>query len=422
MDPICNQPTIAPTNTCMSYFSGGVGAEDYDTLKVNYGATLGAASTATLTVAGTTLPLNSINFLNTVLDFTTTGSNNSTCQLDPELNVPLGGSGSGGECYLNHLSKDTSPSPAPFMPGIGNGSASGVIQFDVSDSVPGTLHYAGTNFGNYPRQTNLFVMFANSDNASWLTPNQCPYSLSDLSGGPCVEMGAGMRCVPGTTPMRVSNCVGDGPQCDPSGSGWHTISEVLPSNASTSDGAPSLFSVWACSAESATIGLQTDGTSCPTGFEENIIFDNTSNTFKGTCVRTPPFQSPMGSNPGLAYNYCSSEDAGKNSIRNSSCPLESDMCWESECGTDYTFFINEKDTIPYIPLGFGYLSKSTMDDGIVGYRVCSSKYADAPGGAGCISDLQSTWSAPCYQEEGYDLAFNLACQGTNNVVSKWTAY
>lgn len=432
MDPICNQPTVAPTNTCMSYFSG-VGAEDYDSPKINtptFGASATVGSTATLTVAGDTFPLNPINFLNTVFSYQTdeTGANNITCGLDPELNVPLSEKGSGGECYFNHLSKDTSSSPTQFLPGVGSGSADGVIQFITTDDTE-SLHYAGTNFGNYPRQTNLFVMFANPDNVSWLTPNQCPYLLSDMrgGGGACFEMGAGMRCVPGTVPVRVSNCVGTGPQCDPSGSGWHTISDVLPSNAITSEGAPSFFSVWACSAEAANIGLQTDGTSCPTGFEENIIYDNTSKSYKGTCVRTPPFQSPdpTGSNPGLAYNYCSSSDAGKNSGRNSSCPSEGDMCWESTCGTDYTFFINETDTIPYIPLGFGYLSKSTMDDGVVGYRVCS---ADGPGGLdgqdgkGCMSDLQTTWSAPCYQEKGIDITFDLACSGTNNVTSKWTAY
>ena len=151
-------------------------------------------------------------------------------------------------------------------PLISNLGSSAVVVFNnlaiynaYPDTIPG-------NFSSTPHQTNLQVVFiTDSSQAASFTPSQC-------AGGVCRELGGGMPCQSGLSPVRVSP--------------WVEVPFL--------SGAPFFgkwwFSVWACSYDS----LQ-----CPAGFLPATIWDAKTSTSHYGCQRLQP---KPGLNPCYMYN------------------------------------------------------------------------------------------------------------------------
>ena len=437
-DEICNVPDSF-TDNCMSYFNGAcksskeMGIDDvspFDTITTSVpdppNITLGTlcfSGSDAICTGGDTYDLTSDLLLDTILTRKMSPDVprlNITCQSDTSLNIPaMGGSGTGTQCYFNSLVQDTSTPPGVFLTGIGTtqfgGGDTSVLTFYMNDGSDNEIKYAAPNLGNYPRQSGLFVMFANATNNGWLTPNMCALDIGD-EYSPCATMGAGMRCLPGTKPVQVSSCCGDNTVCT---NNWNQISAVLPSDVtllSNDDGSPTLFSVWACSADAAVTATKFNGTLCQAGFNEDIIWDNstggpTSQTYTGTCVRTEEYNNQPNSTNGLAWNYCDHSQlrvdycmtVPENAGICQATSGERAMCWDSVCqspGADKKGLV-AYDQIPYIPQSYGYVS---ITDGQLKVCNASDKTIYAVTGVpnnGCSNDLQRHRYAECTGEGSF---------------------
>lgn len=417
---VCNEPIAAPgqtINNCMSFFEGapqGFSSEEYSV------ADPPPQLLAQIKI-GTTTPvtLTSDILLSHILN---NGGATDLCTIDPALNVASDGVATGRKCYYNSLQIDGDAaltSTPPLITSVGTtavtGGANGILEF-YSDTDAGAL-FAGTNIGNFPGQSNLFVMFANAENSEWLTPNHCPFNSDDQYSA-CYTMGAGMRCEPGTSPIMVSQCTSPHDTVCTT-SGWHDMSTFLPCGAAlvpSTTGSPTKFSIWGCSADAANVASKTGGTYCPTGFEEGIIYDTGTGTYVGTCVRVPQYVNTPGSSDsdGLAANYCNSSEERVGACQtnpnnwddSASTAGEGFMCWGTYCyGPNGMVAL---DNVPYIPLNYGYQNfTGTGTDMTVTYKICSSpdgttnptKYGDIY--PGCSKDLQKDWYATCGDASTY---------------------
>lgn len=429
-DNTCNSPTIwPPGRNCMTAYdsgcypnSGSVSVEKEPDIKTSLRAAPIATPGVLVLDNGDQVQLTPLNLLNNMLTWDNSKGANVTCNEDPTLNMSTT-VGTGMSCYHNTLINDADETtPQEFLTGIGStpcgGGPNGIIEFYTSDS-NSNMYYAGTNVGNFPRQSELFIMFANAENVSWITPNVCSMDAGDTYS-PCAVMGGGMRCVPGTTPIMVSNC--DSPDPLICTDKWYNIAHFV--NGATlqpsSNGSPTLFSVWQCSAESATAAMTAGGTACPPGFVEGIIYDENAHKYSGTCVRAQQYNNG-GSKNGLAWNYCNhyeTRDGGCQTVGSDSCNASSGegaMCWETVCEGSEGMVAN--DIIPYIPVGYAYITSDVGNP----YKVCSESdnvFVDVNNKSylskGC-TDIQRTWHACC---DGYKTGYGTDC-GSDSSDKVW---
>lgn len=436
LDPVCNIVSPFEGTTCPDMPYGTQTSAEFVGIETPKLSASDVPNVAVLTftpLGGVPMAytLTPSEFLGTVLvgSYYDTNNNNAvqpvTCNYDPTLNV--GKNTGGNTCYLNALASTAdangcaTTTTSVFLDSVGTKYT--LLEFYTTREST-KQYYAGTNFGNDPGQTNLFVMFANADNVNWLRPQQCPYDSGDPTN-PCTLMGAGMRCVPGTTPTMVSNCQGVSEVCGPNG--WSRIDAILPpgyelgsmdpADANTEgvkingsnvlsngvNGAPIYYSVWGCSAEPVSAAAAISGSICPTGFEDKIIYDSVKLNWVGACTRVPEFNNlndPTGSQNSLVYNFCNNSLLGSPPYRQDVCSNDTDMCWSSSCsmhqGSLFTpDSILAEDTIGYIPLGYAYPSVKTNQSDItgypfVGYTVCTTADSNSKG---CSQDLQRDWGA-----------------------------
>ena len=431
-DNTCNSPTSFVGLNCMTAYDSGcypnsssVSVEKEPDIKTSLRAAPIATPGVLVLANGDQVQLTPLNLLNNMLPWDNDNGANVTCNGDPTLNMSTTVE-TGMLCYHNTLINDADETtPQEFLTGIGStpcggGGPNGIIEFYTSDSTS-NMYYAGTNVGNFPRQSELFIMFANAENVLWITPNVCSMDAGDTYS-PCAVMGGGMRCVPGTTPTMVSRCDShDSLICN---NKWHDIAHFVNGDLATlqssSNGSPTLFSVWQCSAESATAAMTAGGTSCPPGFVEGIIYDENLKKYSGTCVRAQQYNNG-GSANGLAWNYCNhsgTRDGGCQTVGSDSCNASSGegaMCWETDCYKSEGMVA--KDIIPYIPIGYAYITSDTGNP----YKVCSKSdnvFVEVNNKSylseGC-TDIQRTWHACC---DGYKTGYGTDC-GSDSSDKVW---
>lgn len=270
-------------------------------------------------------------------------------------------------CYVNTNLYDLTtpngilrrPAHSQFIPHI---AQSMPVSFDnnaISPSHTSQTSVVPGNYGNTSNQTNLQVLFAYDDaSLATMNPQVCG---ADPSASICADLGGGLACEPGTSPVNVFD-------------EWYLVPNGV-KDKYPKETLPSYFSVWACKYRPEA---------CPQGWNKAIVNvgSATSPKFIYGCRRTslPAYgaacynkQIPdtchtgtcRGTLGGTFYeNHCNFK--GGSSVQCGRYSIEDTLLADSP-----------------IPSGFIY-PQATKDGSTINYAKCSNKH-------GCLGTEAQTW-------------------------------